>query len=116
MEETEITGTDGLTDDERRRQKFDLTPAERADAQNQPGAYPEGSDERNEALSGSQDRRDEENRNKREQYDRMKAEDLRAEVLERNRARSERGAPIMSISGSKAELIERLTDDDSQAV
>jgi phosphoglycolate phosphatase-like HAD superfamily hydrolase len=100
------------TDDDRRREKFGLSPAEKSDAQNQPGAFPDGSAERDEARAGSQAHQDEMDKQNAAKYQDMKAEELRNEVAFRNPRREQQGLEPLPQSGSKADLVARLVEDD----
>lgn len=101
-----------MTDDDRRRAKFGLPQAEKADAQNQPGAFPEGSAERDEAREASQAHQDELDKQNAAKYQDMKADELKRELEARNEQRERQGMQPLPLSGSKSDLISRLVEDD----
>lgn len=102
-----VKGDDGMTDDERR-----LSTMERANAQTQPGAYPAGSVERDEARQGAQAHQDAIDGENAARYQDMKADELKAELTARNERRSNQGLDTLPLGGSKADLISRLVEDD----
>lgn len=87
-------GTDGLTDDERRVKKFGLNDDQKRDAPNRNEHHAEM--ERANAAA----------------YQALNITGLREEIGKRNERREQQGMPALPVTGSKADLVARLVEDD----